>query len=985
MAAAAVSSPSWAQEVQEDQPAYFAVSEAFDTWKSTHPGGDWRYRYDTETQRARFIFGGNAEAVFTPSNDAEWFLAARHFVEQSAAMHGIDASTLVENAVYILPLAIAGSTDKMSVQFRQEVNGVAVEHGFVNVLFDMNGNLLSVDTTGQPSLAGFDTSPILRERDARRAAHAMFRSDVSVDPNHLHPGQLVIAQVDEGKFRVPHLAWKVDAQWITPDAAPEGFTYYIDAKTGQQLDRQNSIHHFDVTGTVSSRLTPGVLPDTAANSEVTEPLANVRVTSSQGNAITDANGNFNIVGATAPLNVSVRYEGSWHNSSNNAGADYQINQNLTSASGNTILMNPGDQDLVTSEANSHKWSTHFRNWIRSVDPNDGTMDIVIVANVNQTSTCNAFFNGSSVNYYQAGGGCVNTAFSTVILHEIGHWANVRYSSGNGSDGFGEGNADVFAMYMTDTPQVGAGFFTSGGNIRTGTNTKQFCGDCCGGCYGGVHADGEVLMGAMWKIRTRLKNTLGSSAGQAAADNLFISWMNAYNDGQIKTIIEDHWLTLDDDDGNVGNGTPNFGDIDGGFRDQGFPGVTLDFVTISNVTILGDTQNEVSPRTVMADVAPTFNPPAQNVELFYRNGSSGAFTSVPMSVVSGTTYTADIPAFPSPTKVHYYVRGEDAGGNSNTFPSAAPQDTISYIIGVVTVFYSDGFESASGWTHALVANQDDWQRSVEVGLVGAAGSSGDPSSAYAGNNIWGNDLGPSGWNGAYQDNTQNYLRSPSIDLSAATGATLSFQRWLTVESGQFDQAQVRVNNQVVWSNPQSTDLVDSNWNLTEIDISQFDGNSNVQIEFRLITDGGVVFGGWNVDEVEILSVGPSSSGCVTQNYCVAKQNSQGFFPSISNNGAPSAGAGSFIVTGTSLIPGANGIVFWGGASNNAPFQGGTLCVQPPLSRGPVVQADPFGFSNWVIPVNAGMVGNTDYYQIWYRDVASSFTVGLSDGLQVTYCQ
>jgi hypothetical protein len=73
------------------------------------------------------------------------------------------------------------------------------------------------------------------------------------------------------------------------------------------------------------------------------------------------------------------------------------------------------------------------------------------------------------------------------------------------------------------------------------------------------------------VRERLQAKLGGQAGGLTADVLFNSWMNAYNDGQIRSILEIHWLTLDDDDGDIDNGTPNYPEIDGGFRAQGFPG------------------------------------------------------------------------------------------------------------------------------------------------------------------------------------------------------------------------------------------------------------------------------------------------------------------------------------------------------------------------------------------------------------------------------
>ena len=62
---------------------------------------------------------------------------------------------------------------------------------------------------------------------------------------------------------------------------------------------------------------------------------------------------------------------------------------------------------------------------------------------------------------------MNTAYSTVVVHEMGHWMNDRYGSGNGGDGFGEGNADNFATYITDQPIVGEDFCGTGCHVRDG--------------------------------------------------------------------------------------------------------------------------------------------------------------------------------------------------------------------------------------------------------------------------------------------------------------------------------------------------------------------------------------------------------------------------------------------------------------------------------------------------------------------------------------
>jgi len=173
----------------------------------------------------------------------------------------------------------------------------------------------------------------------------------------------------------------------------------------------------------------------------------------------------------------------------------------------------------------------------------------------------------------------------------------------------------------------------------------------------------------------------------------------------------------------------------------------------------------------------------------------------------------------------------------------------------TEFYYTGFETGDdGWTHVQVATQDDWQRGTPSG-----NNSHDPASAYAGTKIFGNDLAGSGWDGNYKNSVNNYLLSPAINCSGRTGVRLQFMRWLTVERGQYDQATIYVNNTQVWTNPVSADLVDTSWVPVDLDISAIaDNNASVRIKFELVSDGGVVFGGWNIDEVKLIAGGGGSN-------------------------------------------------------------------------------------------------------------------------------
>ena len=830
-------------------------------WKAAH-GESWRLVRDEETGYGRFLYGGSTEPAFRPSGDGDFALLALRAVDDTAAMHGIDSATLELDRVSFLALGTLGSTDKTSVRFVQRLDGVPVIGGTVNVLFDMQGRLLSVDCQAIPTGAAVSGLATLGPLEAGDLARSYFFRDTGLPVTRMVGPDLRFERVVEGKSVVPRLVWEVEAHFADGGAEPEGFRYRIDAMDGSLSRREPAVHN-DVSGNVQSMATPGAYPDSGGNPPTSQGMAHMTVSSPQGNAVTDANGDFTIPGATAPLSVTVTYDGTFVNTVNQSTTDYSKTTSLPSASGNVVTMNSSPTEFYTAEANSFLWINALRDWTRAVNPSDGMADFNARSNVNLNSTCNAYYDGVSVNFYKSGGGCVNTGYSSVVVHEMGHWLNSLYGSGNGSDGFGEGNADVFGMYLMNEPIVGIDFCGSGCNIRDGNNTRMFCGDSNPGCYGEVHADGEVLMGALWKVRTRLQAAHGTSTGGAIADLVFNSWMNAYDDGQIRTIIETHWLVLDDDDGDINNGTPNFAHIDGGFRDQGFPGFDFPFVSINNVTQLPTTADEVGPYTVNADVYAVSYPPLAGAELLYRVGG-GSFVAVPMSLVAGNTHTADIPGQISPAKIEYYIRGTDNLGNQESFPADAPTTLLRCFIGVEQSYFFEDFEGGvGGWTHVNNSGpQDDWQHTSQVGSPNASwGKSGDPTYAPSGTNIWGNDLGQNTFNGAYPDNADNSLLSPNIDLSGVIGARLRFQRWLTIESGQYDRGDVLVNGHLVWTNPFSTDLIDTSWVLTEADISAWaDGNASTQLEWNLDSDGGLVFGGWNIDDVEIFTIVAAPPTC-----------------------------------------------------------------------------------------------------------------------------
>ncbi|MCE9595497.1 MAG: hypothetical protein K8S98_15020 [Planctomycetes bacterium] len=131
------------------------------------------------------------------------------------------------------------------------------------------------------------------------------------------------------------------------------------------------------------------------------------------------------------------------------------------------------------------------------------------------------------------------------------------------------------------------------------------------------------------------------------------------------------------------------------------------------------------------------------------------------------------------------------------------------------------------------------------------------------------------------------------------------------------------------------------------------------------------------------------------YCTAKVNSLGCTPAIATVGPPSLGVGTFKITAANVLNKKSGILFWGSKSSGTAFQGGHLCVKPPLIRTAVQSSGgstsgtnctgSYSFT-WSHPYNTAhgiVVGQRIFAQFWSRDVASPSGTGLTNAVDFTF--
>jgi hypothetical protein len=202
-------------------------------------------------------------------------------------------------------------------------------------------------------------------------------------------------------------------------------------------------------------------------------------------------------------------------------------------------------------------------------------------------------------------------------------------------------------------------------------------------------------------------------------------------------------------------------------------------------------------------------------------------------------------------VRYWLAAADSAGDRRFSPSGAPVAVHEFWVGERTTLHAEGFESgAPGWTHG--GTNDDWQVATPAGLAE------DPASAYAGTRSAGTDLTGLGANaGRYEDGSDTWFESPAVNCSLTTGVRLSFARRMAIErsnGGSWDVARVLVNGTSVWESPSAANLVETAWQVQNLDVSALaDGRSSVRVRFTLHSDGSVNFGGWNLDDVQLTGI------------------------------------------------------------------------------------------------------------------------------------
>ena len=635
---------------------------------------------------------------------------------------------------------------------------------------------------------------------------------------------------------------------------------------GEILYTENQVSTLDVNGTVAGNATEnGATFVCGPESEFALPYAGIEVVGG-ASGFADTNGNFDLAAPNGNVTLRSTLRGQFFEVRDQAAGNSIpfIEINVASPDSVDIIHNPASTQLSTANINAYLHSNIVRDFVLSFEPNYPVIanQTLFDINTNINDSCNAFYNGVSTNYFTSGGGCNNTAYGDVVYHEYGH--HLVNVTGNGQGQFGEGTGDTIAMLIEDDPVLGQGFNSCGVGIRSALNFRTFpCED-----QFSPHDCGQLLSGSVWDLRTELASVDSANALDITSE-LFIGMLIARGvllpgSPTIDPTVAILFLELDDDDSEIGNGTPHYDQIATAFNSHNLQVPELELLTIAFTNGTPATIDPAGGTTFEVEVTELGGVPVNGTGVLNVDTGSG-FEAFPMTQTSPTTYEAEFPASECSTMVAFFVTADAAGGTTVSFPLDAPSDSFTTIsaANALTPFL-DSFDADQGWAVTGNAVDGQWQRAIPNN-----GDRGDPAvdaeAEGAGFAFVTDNGNTAGDDNSDVDSGSTILTSPILDASVTDSqiAYVSYFRWYSNSfgAGAFsDEFVVEISNDAgaTWVNLETVGPtgpeVSGGWIKQQLRISDFvDPTNQVQLRFTAsdLGTGSVIEAG--VDGVEVMII------------------------------------------------------------------------------------------------------------------------------------
>lgn len=838
-------------------------SPAWQNFKSAH--GNWYCWFNEENAKPHRAYGQPIPVSGATAADK-----AMNFINNKLTDFDIPVADLRLQNVH--------KNEKMQfINYYQEYNGLKVLYSNLTVRLSNAGDVImwGADVFNDISL---DVNPAYDAVAIETYASAGIPTPV--ESVIVQPDLVVLPMPDPVYLHknIYRLVYEVNVHTTETNGVPANWYTLVDANSGEIYYRANQVYTCGVEhahGNSCSFEDKACLPADkedlkkkvaeakmrAADIEITvegtvyattpaDPssvanLANIELTVGGNPYTLDGNG-YVLTTETGTQTAVIPLEGTWCRVVNDGSSSTPSMTVSVNDGAANVLSIDGDANIIERTAYNNVNLIH--DYMKTVLPSFTGMDFKLPTNVEITPhECNAFYNGSSINFYTDNVDCYSLAqVNDVVFHEYGHGINNEFYQDmfmffqNGA--MGEGYADVWGFAEFEDPLLGDGHNPTDLAAvirRYDIDPKVYPADI----VGEVHADGEIIAGAWWDTYINLGNDMPAMmnlfalcypGGQATNGN--------GNEGQAFTEVLLDCLLADDTDADISNGTPNDAAIVDAFR---IHGITL----ISNA-ILTHAPIESSAQTTPIDVTAdlTLGLPwsdyLDDVKCVYQVNENGNWDTIPMVNTTGSTWEGQIPGQPVGTVIAYYVGAEDINGVLSAVEPIQANDADPNLPYYILVgFDLEGEEDGSDFTSTFgswntgVADDNattgQWELTSPLGSYSDLngdnmGDIGNPDAICApdyqhtpgGSFCWVTGRASATTDGIGVndvDGGKTTLESDPMDLSSYENPTISYWRWYTnapaggANPGA-DWWQVYISNDggSTWTFVEDTKVSERNW-------------------------------------------------------------------------------------------------------------------------------------------------------------------------------
>ncbi|MEX1363559.1 MAG: DUF4215 domain-containing protein, partial [Nannocystaceae bacterium] len=723
-----------------------------------------------------------------------------------------------------------------SVGFAQHSDGRPVVGGQIGLVFS-NDRLVMITSLAQSNARPAPSASRVSDGNARDRARTWIADDLSPATVYTRggvDGPLVLPTGDETtgpRYR------EVVRTEVRTEQPLGSYWVYVDAETGEPVARESRMHYAggQITYDTPDRSpifnrVPQPVPftDHLVNGlpQLGDATSSVTFDGAAANVQPGLSGLFaEIVDETGPLASTTLFLPDGGNATWSLSADER-----------------GDAQLTT-----YAHTLRVKDYVRQFAPDLPWLDQTVTAFVNIAEECNAMSDGDSIFFLQASDVCENTGrMPDVVYHEVGHSVHAQSiipGVGSFEGALSEGISDYLAGTIVGDSGIGRGFFYTEDALR------DF--DPQGFEYvwpddmGTVHDGGRIISGALWDLRKLLIDKYGPAEGIARTDGIYYEATRRAVD---MPSMYGAALIVNDDDGDLGNGTPDVCEINAAFGAHGlFSG--------SNAGAERVIAEEI-PEGLFVAVSlelPNFEscPLGATVRIEWGPRDGGPTQVADMFPVEGG-YQNVLPPLPPGQVMRYRVLVSYDNGAERIVPPNQADPWFEFWFGEVEPIYCTSFAEGGA----------DWDVPAPWDVGTPQGLAGDPVET-AGDDplVLGLDLRGDGF---YRPNSSTTAQGPTITIPRAyESVRLHYRRWLTVEDGFYDQAEILADGDTAWSNYASPDDFngatthhrDGQWVFHDVDLTEWAQDGEVRLGFSIRSDGGLEMGGWNVDELCVVGYAP----------------------------------------------------------------------------------------------------------------------------------